>query len=83
MCAALGRDDQTILDNRQIIEDREREADTVLFSVKENIFSLGEELGFSVHYLLLDSAQNLENASDAVSAAADVLYTIVMLGTPS
>ncbi|MHA2304936.1 MAG: DUF47 family protein [Candidatus Hodarchaeales archaeon] len=83
MCAALGRDDQTILDNRQIIEDREREADTVLFSVKENIFSLGEDLGFSIHYLLLDTAQNLENASDAISAAADVLYTIVMLGTPS
>ena len=83
MCAALGRDDQIILDNRQIIEDREREADTVLFSAKEDVFGLGEELGFSVHFLLLETAQSLENASDAISAAADVLYTIVMLGTPS
>ena len=83
MCTALGRDDQIILDNRQIIEDREREADTVLFSAKEDVFGLGEELGFSVHFLLLETAQSLENASDAISAAADVLYTIVMLGTPS
>jgi predicted phosphate transport protein (TIGR00153 family) len=82
MCSALGRDDQTILDNRQIIEDREREADTVLFSAKEEILSLGEELGFSVHYLLLDSAQSLENSNDSITSAADVLYTIVMLGTP-
>ena len=50
---------------------------------KEDIFSLGEEAGFSIHYLLLDTAQCLENASDAISEAADVLYTIVMLGTPS
>ncbi len=83
MCAALGRDDQVILDNRQIIEDREREADTILFSAKEEILSLGEELGFSVHYLLLDSAQSLENSNDSVTRAADMLYTIVMLGKPA
>lgn len=83
MCAALGRDDQTILDNRQIVEDREREADTVLFSAKEEILGLGEEVGFSVHYLLLDAAQCLENSSDSVSKASEVLYTIVMLGTPA
>jgi len=83
MCRALGRDDQTILDIRQIVEDREREADTVLFSAKEEILGLGEEVGFSVHYLLLDAAQCLESASDSVSKAAEVLYTIVMLGTPA
>jgi uncharacterized protein Yka (UPF0111/DUF47 family) len=83
MCSALGRDDQTILDNRQIVEDREREADTILFSAKEEILGLGEEVGFSVHYLLLDAAQCLENSSDSVSKAAEVLYTIVMLGTPA
>jgi len=73
----------TILDNRQIVEDREREADTILFSAKEEILGLGEEVGFSVHYLLLDAAQCLENSSDSVSKAAEVLYTIVMLGTPA
>ncbi|MHA2225399.1 MAG: DUF47 domain-containing protein [Candidatus Hodarchaeales archaeon] len=82
MCSALGRDDQTILDNRQIIEDREREADTVHLAAREEILTIREELGFSAHFLLIDSAKNMENASDSITHAADVLYTIVMLGNP-
>jgi predicted phosphate transport protein (TIGR00153 family) len=82
MVAALGRDDQTILDNRQIIEDREREADNVHFVAREEILAMNESLGFSVHFLLLDTAKNLENASDSITSAADVMYTIVMLGRP-
>ena len=83
MCSALGRDDQTILDNRQIVEDREREADEVHFRAREEILGITDDIGFSVHFLLLDAIKNLENASDSITHAADVLYTIVMLGTPS
>jgi predicted phosphate transport protein (TIGR00153 family) len=83
MTNALGLDDQLILDNRQIIEDREREADHVHFSAREEILAINEKYGFSVHYLLIDSAKCFENASDSITYAADVLYTIVMLGVPS
>lgn len=83
MCSALGRDDQTILDNRQIIEDREREADEVHFRAREEILGITNDIGFSIHFLLLDAIKNLENASDSITHAADVLYTIVMLGTPA
>lgn len=83
MCSALGRDDQTILDNRQIVEDREREADEIHFRAREEILGISNNIGFSVHFLLLDTIKNLENASDSITHAADVLYTIVMLGTPS
>ena len=83
MTAALGVDDQLILDNRQIIEDREREADNVHFEVREEILTIDDKQGFSVHFLLIDAAKNLENASDSITHAADVLYTIVMLGIPS
>ncbi|MFW9905047.1 MAG: DUF47 family protein [Candidatus Thorarchaeota archaeon] len=83
MCSALGRDDRTIIDNRQIIEDREREADEVHFRAREEILGLSNSFGYSIHFLLLDTAKNFENASDAVSAAADALYTIVLLGTPA
>ena len=83
MCSALGRDDQTILDNRQIVEDREREADEIHFRAREEILGISNDVGFSVHFLLLDTIKNLENASDSITHAADVLYTIVMLGTPS
>lgn len=83
MCSALGRDDQTIIDNRQIIEDREREADEVHFRAREEILGISDKYGFSVHFLLLDTAKNFENASDMITHAADVLYTIVLLGTPT
>ncbi|MFX0123221.1 MAG: DUF47 domain-containing protein [Candidatus Hodarchaeota archaeon] len=83
MCAALGRDDRTILDNRQIIEDREREADEVHFRAREEILGISNTHGYSIHFLLLDTAKNFENASDAITSAADVLYTIVLLGTPA
>ncbi|MFX0181781.1 MAG: DUF47 domain-containing protein [Candidatus Hodarchaeota archaeon] len=82
MIAALGKDDQSILDNRQVIEDREREADNVHYIAREEVLALNETLGFSVHFLLLDTAKNLENASDSITEAADVMYTIVMLGRP-
>ncbi|MHA2238561.1 MAG: DUF47 domain-containing protein [Candidatus Hodarchaeales archaeon] len=82
MVNALGVDDQLILDNRQIIEDREREADEVHFAVREEILTISNKQGFSVQFLLIDAARSLENASDAVTNAADVLYTIVMLGVP-
>ena len=82
MINALGIDDNLILDNRQIIEDREREADNVHFSAREEILTINEEYGFSVHFLLIDSAKSFENASDAITYAADVLYTIVLLGVP-
>ncbi len=82
MVNALGVDDQLILDNRQIIEDREREADTVHMAVREEILTINEKQGFSVHFLLIDAAKSLENSSDSITNAADVLYTIVMLGTP-
>jgi predicted phosphate transport protein (TIGR00153 family) len=82
MIDALGRDDQSILDNRQVIEDREREADNVHYIAREEVLALNESLGFSVHFLLLDTAKNLENASDSITNAADVMYTIVMLGRP-
>ncbi len=83
MINALGIDDNLILDNRQIIEDREREADNVHFSAREEILTINEEYGFSVHFLLIDSAKSFENASDAITYAADVLYTIVLLGVPT
>ncbi len=83
MCAALGRDDRTILDNRQIIEDREREADEVHFRAREEILGISNSFGFSIHFLLLDTIKNFENASDAITSAADVLYTIVLLGSPA
>ena len=82
MTAALGVDDQLILDNRQIICDREREADNVHFSVREEILAISEKQGFSVHFLLIDAARSLENSSDSITHAGDVLYTIVMLGIP-
>ena len=82
MINALGIDDNLILDNRQIIEDREREADNVHFSAREEILTMDEKYGFSVHFLLIDSAKSFENASDAITYAADVLYTIVLLGVP-
>ncbi|MFX0014345.1 MAG: DUF47 domain-containing protein [Promethearchaeota archaeon] len=83
MCSALGRDDQTIIANKQIIEDREREADEVHFRAREEILGLSDNFGYSVHFLLHDTAKNFENASDAITSAADVLYTIVLLGTPT
>lgn len=83
MCSALGRDDQTIIDNRQIIEDREREADEVHFRAREEILGISDDWGFSIHFLLLDTVKNFENASDSITHAADVLYTIVLLGTPT
>lgn len=83
MCLALGRNDRTILDNRQIIEDREREADEVHFRAREEVLGLSNSFGYSIHFLLLDTAKNLENASDAITSAADVLYTIVLVGTPA
>jgi uncharacterized protein Yka (UPF0111/DUF47 family) len=82
MTAALGVDDQLILDNRQIICDREREADNVHFAVREEILAIDDKQGFSIHFLLIDAARSLENSSDAITHAADVLYTIVMLGIP-
>ena len=82
MTAALGVDDQLILDNRQIVCDREREADNVHFSVREEILAIDDKQGFSIHFLLIDAARSLENSSDAITYAADVLYTIVMLGIP-
>jgi len=82
MCMMLGEDDQGILDSRQIVEDREREADEIHSKVRGEILEIAEELGFSIHYLFLDTAKSLENSSDSVSHAADVLTTIVMLGTP-
>lgn len=82
MVNALGTDDQLILDNRQIIEDREREADNIHMVVREEILTVSEERGFSVHFLLIDAAKSLENSSDSITDATDVLYTIVMLGTP-
>jgi len=82
MTGALGVDDQLILDNRQIIEDREREADNVHFAVREEILMIDDKQGFSIHFLLIDAARSLENSSDAIANAADVLYTIVMLGIP-
>ena len=82
MVNALGVDDQLILDNRQIVEDREREADNVHMAVREEILALNEQQGFSVHFLFIDTAKSLENSSDSVTNAADVLYTIVMLGVP-
>jgi predicted phosphate transport protein (TIGR00153 family) len=82
MTAALGVDDQLILDNRQVVEDREREADNVHFAVREEILAIDDEKGFSIHYLLIDAARGLENASDSITYAADVLYTIIMLGIP-
>ncbi|PWI47638.1 hypothetical protein CEE45_10755 [Candidatus Heimdallarchaeota archaeon B3_Heim] len=83
MVNALGTDDQQILDNRQIIEDREREADNVHFAVREEILAINDKQGFSVHFLLIESARCLENASDSVTNAADILYTIVMSGIPT
>jgi predicted phosphate transport protein (TIGR00153 family) len=83
MVNALGTDDQLILDTRQIIEDREREADNVHFSVREEILAINDKQGFSVHFLLIDAAKCLENASDSITNAADILYTIVMLGIPT
>jgi len=83
MVKALGTDDQLILDNRQIIEDREREADNVHFAVREEILAINDKQGFSVHFLLIDAAKCLENASDSITNAADILYTIVMLGIPT
>lgn len=83
MVNALGIDDQLILDTRQIIEDREREADTVHFAVREEILAINDKEGFSVHFLLIDAAKCLENSSDSVTDAADILYTIVMLGVPT
>ena len=82
MTAALGIDDQLILDNRQIVCDREREADEVHFAVREEILGIDDKEGFSIHFLLIDAARSLENSSDAITHAADVLYTIVMLGIP-
>lgn len=82
MVNALGVDDQLILDNRQIVEDREREADNVHMAVREEILTINEQHGFSIHFLLVDTAKSLENSSDSVTNAADVLYTIVMLGVP-
>jgi predicted phosphate transport protein (TIGR00153 family) len=82
MTAALGIDDQLILDNRQIVCDREREADNIHFSVREEILGIEEQQGFSVHFLLMDAARGFENSSDSITYAADVLYTIVMLGIP-
>ena len=82
MTAALGVDDQLILDNRQIVCDREREADNVHFSVREEILGIDDKEGFSIHFLLIDAARSLENSSDAITHSADVLYTIVMLGIP-
>ena len=82
MTAALGVDDQLILDNRQIICDREREADNTHFSVREEILGIDDKEGFSVHFLLMDAARGFENSSDYITYAADVLYTIVMLGIP-
>ncbi|MFW9779979.1 MAG: DUF47 domain-containing protein [Candidatus Heimdallarchaeota archaeon] len=83
MTAALGKDDQTILDNRQVIEDRERECDNVYLRSLEDILTIDEEHSYAIHFLFIDTARNLENASDSVSSASDVLYTIVMLGIPS
>jgi predicted phosphate transport protein (TIGR00153 family) len=83
MVASLGIDDQIILDNRQIIEDREREADNVHMIVREEIFTINESVGIPAYFLLIDAAKNLENASDCITHAADILYMIVMLGTPS
>jgi len=83
MVNSLGIDDQVILANRQIIEDREREADTVHFSVREEILAINDKIGFSVHFLLIDAAKCFENSSDSVTNAADILYTIVMLGVPT
>ena len=82
MTASLGVDDQMILDNRQIVCDREREADNVHFSVREEILAIEDKKGFSIHFLLIDAARSLENSSDSITHAADVLYTIVMLGIP-
>jgi len=82
MTAALGVDDQLILDNRQIVCDREREADNVHFAVREEILAIDDKQGFSIHFLLIDAARSLENSSDAITHSADVLYTIVMLGIP-
>jgi uncharacterized protein Yka (UPF0111/DUF47 family) len=70
------------LDNRQIVEDREREADNVHMAVREEILTINEQHEFSIHFLLVDTAKSLENSSDSVTNAADVLYTIVMLGVP-
>jgi predicted phosphate transport protein (TIGR00153 family) len=83
MTNALGVDDRLILDNRQIIEDREREADNIHFSAREEILAINEKHGFAIHFLLIDSAKSFENASDSITYAADVLYTIVMLGVPT
>ena len=82
MTAALGVDDQLILDNRQIVEDREREADNVHLAVREEILAIDDKQGFSIHYLLIDAARGFENSNDSITYAADVLYTIVMLGIP-
>ena len=82
MTAALGVDDQLILDNRQIVEDREREADNIHLAVREEILAIDDKQGFSIHFLLIDTARSLENSSDSITHAADVLYTIVMLGIP-
>lgn len=83
MVNALGTDDQLILNTRQIIEDREREADNVHFAVREEILAINDKQGFSVHFLLIESARCLENASDSVTNAAAILYSIVMLGIPT
>jgi uncharacterized protein Yka (UPF0111/DUF47 family) len=83
MVNALGKDDRLILETRQIIEDREREADNVHMAVREEILAIEDKQGFSIHFLLIDAAKCLENASDSVTNAADELYTIVMLGVPA